>query len=69
MFVVMTLLLDEFLGLRDVSRVSHQSIDGFQTSGGRIFMQATSLDLCHLRSHEWIVVSDGFGVNATLTRH
>jgi hypothetical protein len=64
----MLLLLSDFLSVRDVSRVSHQSIDGFQTSGGRIFMQATLLDLCHARSHEWVVVSDCFGVNATLTR-
>jgi len=41
----MLLLLSDFLSVCDVSRVSHQSIDGFQTSGGRIFMQATLLDL------------------------
>ena len=57
----MMLLLADFFGVCDVSWVPHQSIDGFQTSGGRIFMQATLLDLCHARSHEWVVVSDCFG--------
>jgi hypothetical protein len=43
-FVV--LLLSDFLGVSDVAWVSHQLIDGFQTFGGRIFMQANVLGFC-----------------------
>jgi hypothetical protein len=34
--VLMMLLLDDFLSVRDVSWVSHQFIDGFQGPIGRI---------------------------------
>src|SRR5436309_15308935 len=34
--VFMMLLLDDFLGVRDVSWISHQSIDGSQRPAGRI---------------------------------
>src|SRR5206468_8654485 len=37
MLLLVTLLLDDFLGVRDVSWVSHQLIDGFQRLAGRIY--------------------------------
>src|SRR6266496_2005499 len=37
MLVLMMLLLADFFGVRDVSWVSHQLIDGFQRFAGRIF--------------------------------
>src|SRR5437667_100956 len=45
--VLMMLLLDDFLGVRDVSWVSHQFIDGFQWLAGRISqMRPTRSRLC-----------------------
>src|SRR5882724_5951566 len=41
MLSLMVLLLADFFGVRDVSWVSHQLIDGFQTSGGRMSEQTT----------------------------
>src|SRR5215469_16637787 len=46
--LLMMFLLTDFFGVRNVSWVSHHSIDGFQTSGGRVSIQTTSPDLCHL---------------------
>src|SRR6266513_1496918 len=45
--VLMMLLLDDFLGVRDVSWISHQFIDGFQWLVGRISqMRPTRSRLC-----------------------
>src|SRR6476661_6091238 len=41
MLVLMMLLLADFFGVRDVSWVSHQLIDGFQGVAGRISEQTT----------------------------
>src|SRR6266496_3589667 len=40
--VLMMLLLDDFLGVRDVSWVSHQFIDGSQSFAGRILRRDCS---------------------------
>jgi hypothetical protein len=45
-FGFVVLLLSDFLRVCDVSWVSHHLIDGFQASGGRIFMQANVLGFC-----------------------
>ena len=48
MLVLMMLLLADFLGVRDVSWISHQLIDGSQRFTGRISMQTTSPDFAEL---------------------